>query len=79
MKQLIQIMDSLLYAITSQDSSVMADPTFYRIETNSNVYGGYIIFQDDMMIKFRTIDLKPVKILKQNIVRVKIANEFLIS
>ncbi len=79
MKQLIQIMDSLLYAFVSQNASVLSDPTLYRIETNSNVYGGYIIFQDDMMIKFRTIDLKPVKILKQNIKRVMIANKPRIS
>ncbi len=72
MKQLIQIMDSLLYAFTSNDTSVMPDPTLYQIDTNNHTYSGYIIFQDNMMIKFRTTALKPVKILKVNIVRVSI-------
>lgn len=75
MKRAIQILDSLLYAFTSKDISVMPDPTLYQVETTSNTYAGYIIFQDDVMIKFRTTDLKPIKILKRNIVRITAVSE----
>jgi F420-dependent methylenetetrahydromethanopterin dehydrogenase len=78
MKQLIQIVDSLLYAFPSKDS-VMTDPTLYTIETNSNTYCGYIIFQDDTMIKFRTEMLKPVKILKVNIRQITILKQAYLS
>jgi hypothetical protein len=75
MKQLIQIMDSLLYAFASKDVSTLSDPTLYTIVTTSNTYSGYIIFQDEMMIKFRTTALKPVKILKGNILKVVVMSE----
>ena len=76
MKNLLQIIDSLLGS-SAKDMSIAADPTMYQVETNNNnVYSGYIIFQDDVMIKFRTTSLKPVKILKTNIVRVTIMSRY---
>jgi len=73
MKSLLQIIDSLLGSDSSKDIAMVADPTMYQVETTNNkVYSGYIIFQDDVMIKFRTTSLKPVKILKSNIVRVTV-------
>jgi F420-dependent methylenetetrahydromethanopterin dehydrogenase len=70
MNSLMQVIDSLLGAFTSKEAMVMPDPTQYQMETTTNTYIGYIIFQDDVMIKFRTTDLKPVKILKRNIIKV---------
>jgi len=76
MKRAIQIIDSLLCAFAPKDTLRMPDPTLYQIETNSHAYCGYIIFQDDRMIKFRTTALKPVKILKVNIIRVTCYTRF---
>ena len=70
----ISIIDALLGAFTPRELPRL-DPTLYQIETRNNQYYGYIIFQNDVMIKFRTVMLKPVKILKSNIVKVSIANE----
>jgi len=76
MKNLLHIIDSLLGS-SSKDASISTDPTMYQVETTNNkVYSGYIIFQDDVMIKFRTTSLKPIKILKSNIVRVTIMTRF---
>ena len=72
MKQLLQILDSLL---GSHTHSLTPDPTLYQIDTTNKSYTGYIIVQDDMMIKFRTAELKPVKILKKNIVKVTVVRE----
>jgi hypothetical protein len=74
MKLFIAIIDSLLNAFTPRELPRL-DPTLYQVETRNNQYYGYIIFQNDVMIKFRTVTLKPVKILKSNIVKVSIANE----
>lgn len=68
-------MDSLLYAFASKDISMLTDPTLYTIVTNNNTYCGYIMFQDEMMIKFRTTALKPVKILKGNILKIVVMSE----
>ena len=70
---LLQIIDSVLGSASPKDISIATDPTMYQVETtNHNVYSGYIIFQDEVMIKFRTTSLKPIKILKSNIVRVTV-------
>ena len=76
MKSIIGIIDSLFGAATMKDASVTPDPTMYQVETSNNTYSGYIIFQDDIMIKFRTTSMKPVKILKTNIVRVTIMSRY---
>jgi hypothetical protein len=73
MKNLLQIIDALLGSASAKDISIATDPTMYQVETtNHKLYSGYIIFQDDVMIKFRTTSLKPIKILKSNIVRVTV-------
>jgi hypothetical protein len=76
MNNIIDIIDSLFGAAANKDASLGPDPTMYQVETGNNTYSGYIIFQDDVMIKFRTTSLKPVKILKSNIVRVTIMTRF---
>ena len=76
MKSIIGIIDSLFGATAMKDASLTPDSTMYQVETSNNTYAGYIIFQDDVMIKFRTTTLKPVKILKSNIVRVTIMSRF---
>lgn len=73
MKQILRILDSLLG--TFSHHALAPDPTLYQIDTTTHSYTGYIIFQNDMVIKFRTAELKPVKILKRNIVKVTIVRE----
>lgn len=72
MKSLLQIIDSLLGSASEKANAIATDPTMYQVETTNNIYSGYIIFQDDVMIKFRTTSLKPIKILKSNIIRVTV-------
>lgn len=73
MKNLLQIIDALLGSASAKEISIATDPTMYQVETsNQKLYSGYIICQDDVMIKFRTTSLKPIKILKSNIVRVTV-------
>ena len=74
MNMIISIIDSLLGSFSTADS-FMPDSTLYQISTRNRIYEGYIIFQDEVMIKFRTTDLKPVKILKKNIAKVTIVRE----
>ena len=74
MNMIVSIIDSLLGSF-NPPASFMPDPTRYQISTRNRTYEGYIIFQDDVMIKFRTTDLKPVKILKANIMKVTISRE----
>jgi hypothetical protein len=74
---LLQIFDSLLGVASEKANGITADPTMYQVETtNHKVYSGYIIHQNDVMIKFRTTSLKPIKILKSNIVRVTIMSRY---
>ena len=74
MNMIVSIIDSLLGAFNAPPS-IMPDPTLYQISTRNRIFEGYIIFQDEIMIKFRTTDLKPVKILKNNIQKVTIVRE----
>lgn len=71
---LLSIIDSLLFASKPKEaiSENLLDPTVYLIVTSRQTYCGNIIFQDDTMIKFRTLALKPVKILKENIQQISI-------
>lgn len=77
MRQFIALLDTLLFAVQPIriDSSKLMDSTVYLIETHRQTYCGVIIVQDDVMIKFRTEDLKPVKILKKNIKQVSILRQ----
>ena len=74
MKDFLSLIDSLLFAVKPEMiiSEGMVDPTVYLIITERQSYCGNIIFQDENMIKFRTVALKPVKILKSNIRQIKI-------
>jgi hypothetical protein len=73
MKRLLSVVDSLLFAMHYKTiTSELSDPAIYIIVTLRKSYCGHIIFQDDKMIKFRTIALKPVKILKSNIQQINI-------
>jgi hypothetical protein len=74
MNTIVSIIDSLLGSFRATPS-FMPDPTRYQVSTRNHTYEGYIIFQDEVMIKFRTTDLKPVKILKSNILKVTIVCE----
>jgi hypothetical protein len=68
MSKLLSIIDSLLLSgkVKAEDRKLF-DSTVYLITTQRQSYCGHIIFQDNTVIKFRTDDLKPVKILKENI------------
>lgn len=77
MKNLLSIIDSLLFAVKPgmPISEGLVDSTLYKIVTQQQSYCGNIIFQDDMIIKFRTEALKPVKILKANIRQIDIVKQ----
>lgn len=50
----------------------MEDMTVYKVETKTNAYCGRISHQNDIMMWLLCSTNKPVKILKQNIVRITI-------
>jgi len=73
MNTLISIIDSLLFAGKLKEPDArLFDSTVYLITTERQTYCGHIILQNDKVIKFRTENLKPVKILKENIRQVSI-------
>jgi hypothetical protein len=74
MNYLLLIIDSLLFAVRPEMPAniQVQDPTNYLIVTQRKTYCGKIIFQDETMIKFRTEELKPIKILKRNIKQISI-------
>lgn len=49
------------------------DPTVYYVETSIGNYCGRILYQDDVAIKLRITKPKPVKILKSNIAKIRMA------
>ena len=55
----------------SDELKAMEDPTFYKVMTHTDSYCGRISYQDNMIIWLKVAD-KPVKILKENIVRINI-------
>lgn len=77
MNQLLLIIDSVLFAVkpTVEQPKGLIDPTVYVVITHRQTYCGQIIFQDDTMMKFRTSNLKPVKILKSNIREISILKQ----
>lgn len=81
MKQLLLIIDSLLFAVKPKKPvrNQVQDSTNYLIVTQRQTYCGKIIFQDDTMIKFRTLELKPIKILKSNIKQISILKQTTIA
>jgi|APTNR8051073442_1049403.scaffolds.fasta_scaffold00001_456 hypothetical protein len=77
MNQLLLIIDSLLFAVKPEIpiNNQVQDPTNYLIVTHRQAYCGKIVFQDDTIIKFRTEELKPIKILKMNIKQISILKQ----
>jgi hypothetical protein len=54
-----------------QSLTGMEDPTIYKVVTQNDTYCGRISYQDNNILWLRAGD-KPVKILKENIVRINI-------
>lgn len=55
-----------------REASVPEDPTLYQIITNQHQYAGKILFQDAVIIKLKIGEMKVVKILKENILKISI-------
>jgi len=62
-----------LFSLTARNQSEKAleDPTLYKVVTLTDTYCGRISYQDNMMMWLNASD-KPVKILKENIVKITI-------
>jgi hypothetical protein len=58
---------SKLFSMQNEKIAPINDPTQYRIVTSSHEYVGSIVHQDDTIIRFRTSQDKPIKIVKTNI------------
>lgn len=70
------IFDSVASLFTIKREPVaIEDPTLYQIKTNQHVYAGKILFQDNMIIKLKVDEMKVVKILKENILKITIRKE----
>lgn len=48
------------------------DTKLYEIITNNRTYNGLIVRQDNVVIQLKSIEGKPVKILKENIKHISI-------
>ena len=57
--------------------NMIVDSTLYHVETTSHIYCGKIHYQDNMCIKLQTEKPRIVKILKENIKQITIANQSL--
>jgi hypothetical protein len=68
------MLHSLFGILTPQAASTtpIEDPTVYMIETSIKKYCGRIIYQDDVLLKLKGFKPKPVKILKSNIIKIKL-------
>lgn len=55
-----------------REVKVPEDPTLYQIITNQHQYAGKILFQDAVVIKLKIDEMKVVKILKENILKISI-------
>jgi hypothetical protein len=67
----MQLLELLSLSLKRNSMKVMEDPTLYRVITNSDTYCGRISYQDSTIMWLKVVD-KPIKILKENIVRVDI-------
>ena len=68
MLQLIKLFTS---TARHESGNAMEDPTLYKVITPTDSYCGRISYQDNTIIWLKVVD-KPVKILKENIVRINI-------
>jgi hypothetical protein len=66
MIQLLKYMVTMLMGIGNEPTTPI-DPTIYSIKTMTRKYCGRILYQDNVVIKFKTGSRKAVKILKANI------------
>ena len=76
MRGALNIFDTVASLFTiKRDYVAIEDPTFYQIKTNQHEYAGKILFQDNMIIKLKVNEMKVVKILKENILKITIRKE----
>lgn len=76
MKGALTIFDTVASLFTIQAYSVETiDPTLYQIKTNQHEYAGKILFQDNVIIKLKVDEMKVVKILKENILKITIRKD----
>jgi hypothetical protein len=66
--KLLQLLSPI---VKSQSPKTPEDPTLYKVITQTDTYCGRISYQDNVIIWLKVTD-KPVKILKENIVRITI-------
>jgi len=59
--------------------ATVTDPTIYLIVTKTREYQGLIVHQDGLMINFKDAMHKHIKILKANIITIKIIEEPLVQ
>jgi hypothetical protein len=76
MRGALTIFDTVASLFTIRRELVaIEDPTFYLIKTNQHEYEGKILFQDNVIIKLKVDETKVVKILKENILKIRIQKE----
>ena len=56
---------------SKKEHEVELDPTTYKIETCEREYEGQILFQDNKLIVLKTEGYKVVRVLKQDILKMK--------
>jgi hypothetical protein len=59
---------------TEHTTSGVIDPTVYRIQTQHDNYTGVILYQDHVVIRLKCERQYPVKIIKENIIRINIVS-----
>jgi hypothetical protein len=63
-----------LFQRNESSSAAQIDTTYYEVETRIGKYSGTIAYQDSVTLKLQSSNTKkPVKIMKENIVRIRIA------
>ncbi len=69
---IVRLFASLLRRVEAK--TMLDDPTWYQIRTQTSSYTGKIAFQNDKFLKVALLmsKLKVVKILKENILEIKI-------
>jgi len=67
----MQLLKLFTSKISRESLPALEDPTLYKVMTQTDTYCGRISYQDNAMMWLKTGG-KPVKILKQNIVRINI-------
>jgi len=68
---MLQLMNLFKPMARHESQKAMEDPTLYKVMTQTDSYCGRITYQDNVIIWLKVTG-KPVKILKENIVRINI-------